>query len=373
MPETPAACKTRIRDAVAAAAEKGLDHAVTEIEGALVTAWLLERKGKLAPRAIPSFIQSVETALKKLAPPPPKKIKFDAPLRKILPLAEEKVKPALDAAMLLVALDQAGDSTEVSEKKRIAHEFFLDDWRRMTWESARIADWAKYWRLATAEERELEGKLSRDGMLRILEAIHNRRKDNLTPIPSVSVVACQACGGFDGRDRVRCAKCNRTLCTKCLSPETDVCLDDYRARYAELDGDLRRRCAKSARGLLKSMRIDTHDRNETFARAFRERGIDVTFVDSAPLDGEESEAHHGRWRLEMRDCEGTSSKRILFGALARSWIREVEMAAEQKLQDFFVDVCLGVAVEEKEEPPPPAPAEPAESTPVPEETAPSAE
>ena len=88
MPETPAACKTRIREAVAATAEKGLDHAVTEIEGALVTAWLLERKGKFAPRALPSFVQSVETALRKIAPPPPKKIKFDAPLRRIMPMAE---------------------------------------------------------------------------------------------------------------------------------------------------------------------------------------------------------------------------------------------------------------------------------------------
>ena len=45
----------------------------------------------------------------------------------------------------------------------------------------------------------------------------------------------------------------------------------------------------------------------------------------------------------------TSAKRILFGALARSWIREVELEITDTLTDFFVDICLGIGVDEEDE------------------------
>src|SRR5436190_6424053 len=161
MLETPANAKTQIREAVAAVSAKGLDATVVAIEDALVQAWLMQRRGVLGAREVPDFIDSVINALKKLAPPPPKKVKFSEPLRKILPMAEESVKPATDVVLLLLALQQVGDFTELPDKKRKDYELFLDDWRRMTWESAKVNDWAKYRTLAPAEERILEGRLSR--------------------------------------------------------------------------------------------------------------------------------------------------------------------------------------------------------------------
>jgi hypothetical protein len=360
MPDTPTAVKTRLREAVAQAAAQGLDRTVEEIESALVSAWLLERRGALEPRDVPDFVAAVESALRRIAPPPPRKVKFSEPLRKILPLSEAAVRPAFDAALLLLALAQVGDFTEEPDKRRREHELFLDDWRRMIWESARISDWARFRRLVGREERVLEGRLSRDVALQTLEAIARRRADNLTPLPDLSVVACARCGQNRGRDRIRCARCRGTFCTRCLGPSPDLCLPDYAARYATIDPERRRRLADEARALLKELRLDAHARNDAFARALKEKGVDVIFSETAPLEGEESPGVHGRFKFVLRDREGPSAKRALFGALARAHARGAGVDAAPAEVDYFTDVCLGLPVEEalgaSPAPPPPPPA-----------------
>lgn len=346
MLETPANAKTQIREAVAAVGAKGLDATVLAVEDALVQAWLMERRGVLGPREVPDFVDSVVNALKKLAPPPPKKVKFSEPLRKIIPLAEENVKPGADVALLLLALQQVGDFTEVTDKKRKDYELFLDDWRRMLFESAKIADFAKFRTLAPAEERILEGRLSRKSAIDVLEATHKRRVDNITPIPDVSMLGCARCGGFKGRDRVRCHTCKGTFCTKCLGPTADLCLADYASRYAPIDSETRQRIAADVRALLKEFKLDPYTRNDSFARALRERGVDVTFVDSAPIEGQESEGPHGRVKFLIRDRESPTTKRALFGALARSHFRGAGVETDQLRTDLFVELCLGLPIED---------------------------
>src|SRR6185436_15495048 len=346
MLETPANAKTQIREAVAAVGEKGLDATVVAVEDALVQAWLMQRRGVLGAREVPDFVDSVVNALKKLAPPPPKKVKFSEPLRKILPLAAENVKPAIDVALLLLALQQVGDFTEVTDKKRKDLELFLDDWRRMSWESAKVTDWVKYRSLVTSEERILEGRLSRVSAVAVLEATHHRRTDNITPIPDVSMLGCARCGGFRGRDRVRCHTCKGTFCTKCLGPTADLCLTDYAVRYASIDTDTRQRMAAEARALLKEFKLDAYTRNDSFARALKEKGVDVTFVDSAPIEGTESDGQHGRVKFLIRDRESPTTKRALFGALARSHFRAAGAETDALRTDLFVELCLGMPIED---------------------------
>lgn len=346
MGDSPGAAKARVRDAVAGTATHGLDRTVAETEEALVSLWLLERKGSIAPREVPSHVRSVEEHLKKIAPPPPKKVKFDAPLRKILPMAETSVRPGLDAAMLLIALTQVGDYTEETDKTRLTHELFLDDWRRMLWESARISDWARFRALATTEERVLEGRLSRDAAIQALEAIAKRRADKLTTVPDLSMLACARCGGFRGRDRVRCSECRGTFCTRCTARTGDLCLPHYAARFATIDPERRGKIASDLKTILKDYRLSEHARNDAFVRALHEEGVDVVFVDSAPLGGEESETSQGRRKLVMRDREGPDAKRTFFGALARCYFRAAGGVGDRLLEDFFVDLCLGVAVED---------------------------
>ena len=346
MLETPANAKTQIREAVAAVGSKGLDATVVAVEDALAQAWLMERRGVLSPREVPDFIDAVVNALKKIAPPPPKKVKFSEPLRKILPLAEENVKAATDVTLLILALSQVGDFTEVSDKKRKDYELFLDDWRRMIWESAKIPDWPKYRTLAPAEERLMEGRLSRASALAILEATQKRRVDNISPIPDVSMLGCARCGGFRGRDRVRCATCKGTFCTKCLGPTADLCLADYAARYAPIDADTRQKLAADVRALLKEHKLDAYTRNDSFARALKEKGVDVTFADASPLEGQETEGTHGRIKFLIRDREGPTTKRALFGALARSHFRGTGAESDPLRNDLFVDLCLGLQIED---------------------------
>ncbi len=346
MLETPANAKTQIREAVAAVGAKGLDATVIAVEDALAQAWLMERRGVLSPRDVPDFIDSVITQLKKIAPPPPKKVKFSDPLRKILPLAEENVKTATDVTLLILALSQVGDFTEVTDKKRKDYELFLDDWRRMIWESAKISDWVKYRTLAPAEERMLEGRLSRSSALAVLEATQKRRVDNISPIPDVSMLGCARCGGFRGRDRVRCATCKGTFCTKCLGPTADLCLADYAARYAPIDADTRQKLAADVRALLKEHKLDAYTRNDAFARALKERGVDVTFADASPLEGQETEGAHGRVKFLIRDREGPTTKRALFGALARSHFRGAGTDPDPLRNELFVDLCLGLQIED---------------------------
>ncbi len=346
MLETPANAKTQIREAVAEVHSKGLDATVVAVEDALVQAWLMERRGVLGPREVPDFVDAVVSALKKLAPPPPKKVKFSDPLRKILPLAEENVKVAADVALLILALSQVGDFTEITDKKRKDYELFLDDWRRMTWESAKISDWAKFRSLVPAEERMLEGRLSRKSALAVLEATQKRREDNIAPIPDVSMLGCARCGGFNGRDRVRCHTCKGTFCTKCLGPTADLCLADYAVRYASIDTETRQKLAADVKGLLKEFKLSPYTRNDAFVRALKEKGVDVTFIDSAPLEGQESDGPHGRMKFLIRDRESPTIKRALFGALARSHFRAIGVEADALRTDLFVELCLGLPIEE---------------------------
>src|SRR5262245_14684352 len=346
MLEAPANAKTQIRESVAAVSSKGLDATVVAVEDALVQAWLMQRRGVLGARDVPDFLDSVINVLKKLAPPPPKKVKFSDPLRKILPLAEENVKPAADVVLLPLALQQLGDFTEVTDKKRKDYELFLDDWRRMTWESAKINDWAKFRALVPAEERLLEGRLSRASAISVLEATQKRRIDNISPIPDVSMLGCARCGGFRGRDRILCTTCKGTFCTKCLGPTADLCLADYAVRYAPIDSETRQKLAGDARALLKEFKLDAYTRNDSFARALKERGVDVTFVDSAPIEGQESDGPHGRVKFLIRDRESPTTKRALFGALARSHFRGAGLDTDPLRTDFFVELCLGLPIED---------------------------
>jgi hypothetical protein len=346
MLQTPANCKTQIRESVAATAAKGLDATVASVEEALVAAWTLERRGVMGPRDVPDLVDAVVSALKKIAPPPPKKVKFSDPLRKILPLSEAGVKPAADVVLLLLALTQVGDFTEQPDKKRHDFELFLDDWRRMIWESARIPDWKRFRELASREERVLEGRLSRDSASAILEAIANRRKDNITPVPDVSMLACGRCGGFRGRDRSRCATCKGTFCTKCLGPTADLCLTDYAARYSPIDPERRQKIATEVKALLKEFKLDAYSRNDAFVRALRERGVDVVFHDTAPLEGQESEAQQGRHKLLIRDRESLTTKRAFFGSLARSTFRSEDLEIDPLATDLFVELCIGLPIED---------------------------
>ncbi len=346
MADSPGAAKARIRDAVKEAAAKGLDHAVSEIEQGLAALWVLERKGKIDPLQVASHITAIAPHLKKLAPPPPKKVKFDAPLRKILPLSEQGVRPGLDAAMLIMALMQVGDLTGMSEKVRLGLDLQLDDWRRMLWKSARITDWARFRELAGTDERELEGRLSRDSALRVLEAFQKRRADNIAWIPDLSMIACTRCGRFEGRDRLRCERCRGNFCARCLAPAPDLCLVDYAIRYTGIEPDLRVKIMADAQALLKVWKLDAHARNDAFVRVLKEEGVDVAFRDGAPAEGEETEASHGRRHLTLKPREGAPVRRVLFGALARCYFREAKIDHHRLLEDLFVDVCLGFPVGE---------------------------
>jgi hypothetical protein len=353
MPETPAKVKTRVRDAVAAVGPS-LDGLVDTVSQALADGWRLERCGHLGAREVPDFLEAVVSALRKVAPPPPKKIKFSDPLRKILPLSPTHVKPALDIALFLLALHQVGDFTETTDKKKGAQELFLDDWRRMIWESAKIKDWPSFKQLAGGEERVIEGRLSRDVALAILEAMHKRRVDNLTPIPDLSVLACARCGKFQGSDRARCAQCKGTYCTKCLSPTADLCLVDYAQKYAGIDPERRSKLVSDARGILKEFRLDPYARNDVFARALREKGVDVAFTDGAPLEGVETPSSQGRFRLEVLDRQSSTIRRVMFAALARALARAADEAPDALQTEFFVDICMGLPLEEALKVTPPA-------------------
>jgi hypothetical protein len=160
------------------------------------------------------------------------------------------------------------------------------------------------------------------------------------------MLGCARCGGFRGRDRVLCATCKGTFCTKCLGPTADLCLADYAVRYAPIDSETRQRIAADVRALLKEFKLDPYTRNDSFARALKERGVDVTFVDSAPIEGQESDGPHGRVKFLIRDRESPTTKRALFGALARSHFRGQEVEADPLRTDLFVELCLGLPIED---------------------------
>ena len=92
---------TDVRAKLKEAVTKSLDEAVVAAESTLVSLWERDARGELNPAHIWSLVESYHQALKKLALPPIKKVKLAAPLRKIPPLAEPSIRPALDVAMLL--------------------------------------------------------------------------------------------------------------------------------------------------------------------------------------------------------------------------------------------------------------------------------
>ena len=148
-----------------------LYHVLDDLFDLFAAVWVLESTGALwraddeGLPVINRFFQALESPLHVLAPPPPKKIKLDAPQRRILPLSENKVATAFDVIMMLQALLEVGDFTQVPDRAREKHYLFLDDWRRMVWESARLDSWARTRELVLAgpslEERIPARRFSR--------------------------------------------------------------------------------------------------------------------------------------------------------------------------------------------------------------------
>ena len=74
--------------------------------------------------------------------------------------------------------------------------------------------------------------------------------------------------------------------------------------------------------------------------------MDVTFADASPLEGQETEGVHGRVKFLIRDREGPTTKRALFGALARSHFRNAGSDPDPLRNELFVDLCLGLQIED---------------------------
>ena len=363
MSESPiAAVRAKLKELVG----KGLDQAVAELETSLAWLWERDAAGELAPDAIPTLANAYYQHLKRIAPPPPKKVKLDAPLRKILPLAETNARAALDVLLLLEALVQIGDFTEQTDKERQAFRLFLDDWRRMIFESAKIADFEKFRALVGREDRVVgPHRFSRTAAIDVLEGLFLRRTDKFAGVPDVSMIACDRCGGFRSRERLRCHQCKGLYCTKCFSPERDVCLKDFATRYRGLDAEMRKKIGKAAADLCRKHRFDPHIRIDTFVKPLKEMGIDVVFQEAG--EGQETEVK-GRRRLTLRHRESSGARRILFAALYRAYIREATQPpppseddpealpkpppfdasaiADPLFQDYFVDVCMGLPIED---------------------------
>ena len=74
--------------------------------------------------------------------------------------------------------------------------------------------------------------------------------------------------------------------------------------------------------------------------------MDVFFLDAAPLEGRESEASQGRYRLEVRDRDAASTRRAFFAAFARAGARAAGEAVETLQVEYYVDLCMGLKLEE---------------------------
>lgn len=341
---------------------------VADLEATLVFVWEKKIAGEIAPNAIPSIVSAFHQTLKKIAPPPPKKVKFDAPLRKILPLAEASLRPALDIVMLLEGLVQVGDFTEQADKERQAYRLFLDDWRRMVFESGKIASFDRFRAVVGREERVIgPHRFSRSAAIDVLEGLHKRRTEKFASVPDVSMIACARCGGFKSRERLKCGQCKGLFCTRCFSPEREVCLKDYAAKYAGLDPGMRQRIVRLAAELCRKHRLDPYIRNDSFVAPLQEMGVDVVFQETTTEEGKETEKK-GRYRLALRPREASAVKRHLFSALYRAHMRvatqptpppdddpeappgpppfDAAAIADPLYLELFVDVCMGLAIEE---------------------------
>jgi len=336
---------------------RGLDPVMDDLFELFAAVWNLEGAGALwrvddeGLPVINRFFDTFESPLRHLAPPPPKKIKLDAPQRRILPLSESKVAPAFDAIMLLQALLEIGDFTRVPDRARERHYLFLDDWRRMVWESSRVTSWDRTRELVLAgtplDDKIPTRRFSREAALALFEANHRHRVDLITPLPNVSMIACQKCGRFEGRERMRCQVCRRMFCGRCRARQSELCLADYaKPRYAKIPADARASAAAAARKFCSRHRLDEHMRDEAFVRALAEVGVEVAFADANPVEGSEAQDAKGKWHLRLRHREQASTKRLLFAAAARAHFRSGGAPHDPDLEAYYVDTCLNVPIEE---------------------------
>lgn len=336
---------------------EGLDPVIRVLEDHLVAIWSLEEAGAFRATdgdepPVNAYAELFPPVFRKLAPPPPKKVKLDQPIRRIPPLSKANVRAAVDVATMLQGLLDIGDWTQLPDKERVNRELLMDDWRRMIFDSAALRSWDEFRAAAPASapdspaEKLLTTKFSRSGMIATLQAMSERRKDNITTLPNVSVLACRQCGGFQGRERMRCEKCSGVFCVRCRARSADLCLADYVVeKYGAVAPDLRARIIAEAQSMCTKARLDEHTRNELFVKFLAERGIDVVFADTAPEDGEEGEAPHGRRKLLVRSRENATVRRIFFASLARAHFAGNSIEPTPVIEALFVDSCLGVPVE----------------------------
>jgi hypothetical protein len=372
------AVNTRLREIVPAVPAAGLDKTMEDIEDLVVAVWSIENQGALRhvvdeTPVVNRFAEAFQAPLHKIAPPPPKKIKRDTPPRKVLPLSETGAVRGIDAIMLVRALVEIGDFTRQTDKARAAHLLFLDDWRRLVWESARIPSWDRFRQLAAGEPawapRVPVLRFSRRSAITLLEAMSKYRVDLITPIPAVSMIGCQGCGKHDGRERVRCATCQKLFCGKCLARTAELCLADYAQRYRPLPAETRTSLFTAARDLCKRFRLDEFVRNASFAKALAEYGVDVVFDEHAPEGGAEETNKQGKISLRVKDRENATTKKILFAALGRCLFREAGSEPDAEQSAYFLDICLGLPIEEHlggsvPSSPVPGPSSPNSTTPV---------
>ena len=354
--EALGAARACVRELGKRAEEKGLDTAINEVEATLVGLWAIEHAGgfrvpDMTPPPVNAIAETFPPAMRKLAPPPPKKQKLDAPRRNVLPLSTEGVRKGLDVAMMLQGLYEIGDWTSLPDKARSARELFFDDWRRMLFESGG-SGWEPFRQMAAAPapesavEKGLVTRFSRQTMADILRAIAERRRDNISTVPAVSVLKCAQCGGNHGRERMRCESCAGMFCVKCRARTADLCLADYSAsRYGSLAAETRLKISGEAKELCAKLRVDEHTRNDRFVKALAEKGVDVVFQDMAPTEGQEADGDHGRRKLVVLNRENTTTKKAFFSSLARVHFKAAEMELTPQLESLFIDACLGVPIE----------------------------
>ncbi|MBI4563870.1 MAG: hypothetical protein HY716_04155 [Planctomycetes bacterium] len=350
-----AAVNLRLGEIIRDVPERGLDRVVREVRDLLMAVWVLESAGALrfSEEGLPvvnRFANAIQSAMRKIAPPLPKKVKLNAPTRKVLPLSPTAVAVAFDDLMLLRGLIEIGDYTRQPDKERDRHVGFLDDWRRQTWEGARVASWERCRELVLSApiDWSVPGRrFSREAAMELLEAIHRRRQDHITRIPNVSMLACQRCGRFEGRERVRCSVCSRMFCGRCRARTSDLCLADYvRPRYGNIPPETRLSLGSEARNLCARYRLDEHTRDEAFVKALAEMDIKVTFMDAHPAEGAEEQDAKGIWHLRLKHREYASTKRQCFAAMARATLRRLALPADADLEAYFVDTCLGIPIED---------------------------
>jgi len=347
------AVNARLKEICADVPGRGLDKVAEEIAELAVSVWAIEPSLRAVVDEKPvanRFVEAFQSPMHKIAPPPPRKVKLHLPARKVHPLSEAGAVHALDAVMLVGALVHIGDFTRQTDKARAAHLLFLDDWRRMAWESARLTSWDRFRELAAGEPawagRVPNLRFSRRSAIQLLEALSKYRADLITPIPNVSMIACEGCGKFDGRERQRCGVCSKLYCGKCLAREPGLCIADYATRYRALPADARSSLRTAAQTVCRQFRLDEFTRNAAFVRALHEHGVEVIYDEHGPDEGREDTDRKGKITLRIRDRENATTKKILFASLGRCHFRAAEAEPDALQMAYFIDICLGVPLED---------------------------